>query len=282
MVKNKVVLSLGGGGSKGPAHIGVIKYLEENCIPIDALAGTSIGALVASLYAFGKTSDDIIKVFEKLNPFEYKGLNFEKGVLGIWKNTSLIDTLHDEFPNNPNIEDSNIKLYILATRLKDGKSVFFEKGNLIQAILASCAIPGVYNPQKINGDLYADGGLSEVVPYSCFSKKDIKICSSFVCKVHKNPKNTLELISNSLDIALDNKTKEQMKYVDFVIEIDASHYSKIKIEKINELVQLGYDSSKKLESFFLIKFIFHKNRIINLFQQFNFIHIPKIFKFKKK
>lgn len=282
MVKNRVVLSLGGGGARGIAHVGVIKYLEDHEIPIDAIAGTSMGALIASLYAFGRSTDEIIEIFSRLNPFEYRGLSFEKYRLGIWKNTSLMETLYQEFPDNPNIEDSKIKLYIATTRLKDGKAVFFEKGNLIDAILASCAIPGIYNPQDINGELYTDGGLSEVVPYSCFCKKDITICASFINRVHKRPKNTLELISDALDIALDNKTREQMKNVDWVIEMDTSGFSKFKVERLSDLVYLGYRSSKKLESFFWVKVIFHKNRIIKFFQKFNFIHIPKILKFNKK
>lgn len=278
MIKKQVVLSLGAGGAKGVAHVGVLRFLKENQIPIKAVAGSSIGSFIAALYAFNYTIDQISEIFQELDPFEYKGLNIIRlNKMGIWKNTSLENILRREFKDK-NIEDSPIPLYILSTDVSTGEGIYLTKGSVVKAVMASCAVPGIYEPEEIGDRLLVDGGLVEVVPYSCFKNTDIIIASNLNTKKYTKPENTMGVINNSMDIALDNKTYEQLKNVDWVIDIDCTDYSKFKIERIDQLIKKGYEASSRLKSYRWIKFIFYRNRIIRFFKSFNFIKLPKIFK----
>src|SRR6056297_3269101 len=136
--KNKIGLALGGGAVLGAAHVGVLKHLHEKQIKIDAIAGTSIGAFVASLYAFGKSPGEIEDIARELNWMDVSKLSLSQH--GLLSNKKLGKTLH-EVLGDVNIEDADIKLAMIATNISTGEKVVLEKGNLAKAVTASTCIP---------------------------------------------------------------------------------------------------------------------------------------------
>jgi NTE family protein len=165
--KKKVGLALGGGGWRGLAHIGVLKALEENNIPVDFIAGTSAGALMGGLYSY---FGNVKELEEFVKNFGYKEL-FKivadpKLKNGILKGEKLISFLN-KITKNANIEDLKIPFKAVSTDLLTGKSYYFEKGNLSEAIKTSVSIPLLFNPTKKDGMLLIDGGATENIPVIC-------------------------------------------------------------------------------------------------------------------
>ena len=156
--KKNIGLALGGGVFLGAAHIGVLRAIDEFNIKISHIAGTSIGALIAALYAFRKSWEDIKSIALELGWFDISGLSLSKYGLLSNKNVGKIitDTLGDV-----KFEDSNIPLAAIATDISTGNKVVLTKGRVADGVMASTCIPGVFLPVEINGELLVDGVLSK-------------------------------------------------------------------------------------------------------------------------
>ena len=160
----KIGLALGSGGAKGLAHIGVIKALEENGIPIDFIAGASIGAMIGGFYASGLNIKEIEEIALSTNWSKVLSILFEpsfkKGLIGGKKVKTFIENHID----GKNFEDCKIPFMAVATDLKTGEIVTLDKGELASAIRASASIPLIFKPAEIDNRVLADGGLSAPVP----------------------------------------------------------------------------------------------------------------------
>ena len=154
-------LALGGGGARGFAHIGVLRALEEYGIKPDIIAGTSAGAIVASLYADGYNPHHIIKLFSDLEVKELVDVTLPRNSL--LKMDKFIHYLKKNL-HAKRIEDLNIPVRIVATDFDHGKSVAFSEGELATRIAASCSIPIVFPPITIDGVRYVDGGVLRNLP----------------------------------------------------------------------------------------------------------------------
>lgn len=157
-----IALALGGGGSKGSAHIGVLRVLERENIRIEALAGSSIGGLIAAVYAVGNNAHAIEQRMSALQTanllrFGGKAPDALMGLDGIAR--VLQDILGDH-----RFEDLDIPLALTALDMVTGLEVVLRKGRLVDAVLATIAIPGVFPSQKMNGYELVDGGFSNPVP----------------------------------------------------------------------------------------------------------------------
>lgn len=280
MIQKKIALALGGGGARGLAHVGVLKHFESQGFCPDILSGTSAGAIVASLYAFNHPLSEIISDIEQLRPAKFSAFKFNQ--LGLFENENLKDMLQNALPENPNIEDSPIPLAIQATDIETGSCVVMTKGNLIDAILASCCVPGIYLPQKINGHLLVDGGLTENVPISGAKQLQADIIIGVDLngnERYKAPENVLDVISNSLDIAIDNQTKNQLKGIDVIISMDLTHFSRFQVEKAQELLVAGEQAANKaFKSSEKLQFRHRVRKVKKRFQDFSPIKIPEIIK----
>ena len=156
-------LALGGGASKGFAHIGVLKVLRENNIPVRVVTGTSAGALVGSLYAFGMTPNQLQREASQLEKSDIVDLTLSKR--GFIKGEKLQNWINSKVGNRP-MEKFPLKFAAVATEFGTGKMTVFNRGNAGQAVRASASIPNVFQPVEINGKRYVDGGLSAPVPVS--------------------------------------------------------------------------------------------------------------------
>ncbi|MBW6441901.1 patatin-like phospholipase family protein [Patescibacteria group bacterium] len=163
----KIGLALSGGGWRGLAHVGVLKVLEENNIPIDYIAGASAGALMGGLYCYFGNSTDLEKF---ILDFGYKDLfkiiSDPKMKSGLLKGRKITDYLK-QATNNSDIENLKIPFCAVASDIISGESYYMSKGNLAEAIKTSGSIPLVFQPSKIDGKVLIDGGATENVPVKC-------------------------------------------------------------------------------------------------------------------
>ncbi|HEY7853523.1 MAG TPA: patatin-like phospholipase family protein [Aquiluna sp.] len=161
--RKTIALSLGGGGARGYAHIGVIKELEARDYEITAIAGTSMGAVVGTLYAAGKLSE-FEKWARKLTALDVLGLmDFSVGKAGAIRAERIISVV-DQMLDGISIEELPIPVTVIATDLLENKEVRFQSGPATLALRASVAIPGFITPVMIDGKLVADGGMVNPVP----------------------------------------------------------------------------------------------------------------------
>ena len=153
--KAVVALALGGGASKGFAHIGVLKVLQENRIPVDIVTGTSAGAVVGSLYASGMSLSRLELEAEILQKTDVVDLTLSTS--GFIKGDKLQDFINQKVRNRQ-IQQFPKKFAAVATEFGTGRMAAFNYGNAGQAVRASVSIPNVFQPTVINGKRYADGG----------------------------------------------------------------------------------------------------------------------------
>ena len=159
----KLGLALGGGAARGFAHIGVLQVLEEEGIKPTLVVGTSAGSVVAAFYASGKTAAQLQWLADTMdesqftdwaNPFTGRGM-LRGEALGKYVNSQL---------NGMKIEDMKMPLGIVATDLRTGDGILFRRGDVATAVRASSAVPSVFEPVRIGGKDYVDGGLVSPVP----------------------------------------------------------------------------------------------------------------------
>ena len=161
LFNTKIGLALGGGAAKGIAHVGVLKALEDQKVSIRYIAGTSVGAIIASLYAFNVSVDDIGGLAKRLTMS--KVTSFKLSKTGFFTTASLRDLIV-EYIGEVNIEDAKIPLAIVATDIRNGEEIILRKGSVADAVSASAAIPGIYIPVEIDNRSLVDGGLVQNVP----------------------------------------------------------------------------------------------------------------------
>ena len=157
----KVGIALGGGAAKGFAHIGVIKMLEANGIKPAVVSGTSAGSLVGALYASGMSPYDMQTKAVELDESRIRDISLFSG--GLIKGQALQNYVNAQVQNKT-FQQMRKPFVAVATRLDNGDRVLFSRGNVGQAVRASCSIPGVFEPVKIKNISYVDGGVVSPVP----------------------------------------------------------------------------------------------------------------------
>lgn len=178
--KPTIALALGGGGMRGIAHIGVLRVLERENIPVDCIAGSSIGALVGGMYAAGLSPDQIEEIFRDNHLKKIVGVNrlgwaaikksmqrviLRKHYSGLIGDKKFSRFMKKYMPEDKTIiEDLNIPFCVVVTNLRDGKAYRLTTGDITQAIFASMAMAPLLKPVKVNGDVFVDGGVSANVP----------------------------------------------------------------------------------------------------------------------
>ena len=163
----KLGLALGGGAARGFAHVGVLQVLEEAGIKPDLVVGTSAGSFVASLYASGKTPTQLQRMAETMDEAVFTDWTVPLLGRGMMRGEALaryVNTQTAGQANTRQIEEFKLPLGIVATDLNSGQGVLFQRGDVGTAVRASSAVPSVFEPVRINGRDYVDGGLVSPVP----------------------------------------------------------------------------------------------------------------------
>ncbi len=218
----KIGLALGGGAARGFAHIGVIKVLEAHKIIPDMIVGTSAGAVVGALYAFGNSGFELQKLAFKLD--ESKISDWSIPDRGLLKGESLQQFVNDAVSQRP-IEALKKRFAVVATDLNTGESILFRSGNTGMAVRASATVPGVFRPVSINGHEYVDGGLSSLVPVRSARQMgaDIVIAVDISAKPSTQPvKGTLDILLQTFTIMGQNLARHELKEADIVIRPQVS------------------------------------------------------------
>ena len=282
-----------GGGIKGAAHIGAIKALEEEKLKFNYISGTSSGSIIATLYAAGYSSDEMLKFFKKyakkIKYVDPKNILIllinlfikRKIVIKGFNEGTIIERLLNKELNKKNIRNiSDIKkeLLIPSIDINTGEiNVFISKENrakyldniiyinninIGKAVRASCSYPVVFSPCKIEGKQLVDGGLRENVPWKLTKEKGADKVLSIIFDEEKNKKNycknILEVASNSLGILCHEISNYDLEGADYLLKIKTEKVQLLDYKKIDELYLKGYEQTKNK-----IKEIKNKLNLIN-------------------
>lgn len=239
-------LALGSGGARGFAHIGVLKVLEEEKIPIDYIAGSSMGALIGAVYGSGQSAIDMEKFAVMFRRKYYTDFIVPKmGFVAGKKVKELIRLL----TKGKKLEELEPKVYVIATDLLRGEKVIFKEGSIADAVRASISIPGIFVPEKVNDQLLVDGGVIDRVPVSVLKNMgaDITIAVD-VSYFNVNPEiNTIfDVIIQSLDIMEKEMAKYRQIDTDVIIRPMVKATSSVAFNNIDELIRLGEYETRRL------------------------------------
>jgi len=235
-----VGLVLGGGGARGVAHIGVLKVLAENRIPIHCIAGSSSGALFGALFSGGMSPYDMAKQAHTIDWFKLVAFRLSKSgpVSGEGIEKLIIGDITDR-----NIEDLRIPLSIIATNLKTGEKVVIRRGNVAKAVHASSAIPGVFSPVEFQGMLLADGLVVDNVPVEEVRAMgaDFVIAVDVVPNVILNGwvPNALNVIERAIDINCRRMSEVSKRSADIAIDPVNRNISALSLDQADELIRMG-------------------------------------------
>ncbi len=235
----KIALVLGAGASRGFAHIGVLKILESNKIPIHMIVGTSAGSFVGSIYAYGFTAFQLQKMSFSIERGDIVDLTIlDNGFVKGEKLEEYINTLL----NNTPIEKLRIPFYAVATDIQNAQEVVFGKGNTGTAVRASCSIPGIFRPVKVGDRTYVDGGV--VSPVAVDAAK--RYGADFVIAVDissdigdRPPESTIETILQSVSIMYSKLSSIQLSKADIVIRPKVGYIGSSDFTKKHEAVLEG-------------------------------------------
>lgn len=237
----KIAVVLGGGGSKGFAHIGVLKVLEAQKIPVNMIVGTSAGSLVGSLYASGKTAFELQEIALKMDSDHVIDYDWK-----IWSGGLIIGDKLENFINThvkyTPIEKLKIPFYAVATNIATGEEVVFARGNTGMAVRASCSVPAVFQPFKIGSIIYVDGGVVSPVAVDVARRNgaDVVIAVDISGGLHKTvPDGMFDSLKKSVDIMYSRIAAYQIKNADVVIRPNMKNIGSTEMEKFNEAILEG-------------------------------------------
>ncbi len=241
----KIGLALGSGGARGFAHLGAIKVLKEAGIPIDFIAGSSMGAMVGCFYGAGLDIDRLYKLSKAFRRKYY--LDFTVPKMGFVAGKRVKELIRI-FTHGKNLEELDIPVNVVATDLMTGEKVVFNKGPIAEAVRASISIPGIFVPEKLNGRLLVDGGVVDRIPVSVAKEMGADIVIAIdVSHVKTNAEITsiYDVIMQSLDIMQMELVTHREIESDFMIRPRVEMYSSRAFTNIDEIIKIGEEEAKK-------------------------------------
>ena len=275
----KVGLVLGGGGARGFAHIGVIQWLEEQQIPVDYVAGTSIGGLVGALYAMGYSPEEMTQIVKHLNWDKlmaaappHSNLTFRRKQdasqfpvrlqLGWNKGLStpvglnpghfiglLFDRLTLPYWELESFDDLPIPFRCVATDMEKGEAVVLDSGSLALALRATMAIPAAFTPVEVNGKLLADGGVLDNLPVK--TGKEMGADAIIAVEVgsplsdREELESLLGLVNQSITIMMRDKVKENMRLADVLVVPELDEFQTLDFKYFDQINKQGYVAAEE-------------------------------------
>ena len=239
----KIGLALGGGAILGAAHIGVLKALEERDIKPSIISGTSIGALVGSLYAFGKSWEEIKDLALRLKWMDVTQISLSTyGLLSLDK----IDKLLKKEIGSLAIEEAELPLALVCTDIQSGDKIVKAEGPLSPAVRASMSIPGIFKPVIIDDQMLVDGGIVENVPIPTART----LGADFVIGVDLNakhnydrPNHIIDVMLNSFHFSFQVIAELQTKDADLLIQPDLSGFTRTSTKHVQNIMDQGYKAA---------------------------------------
>jgi Predicted esterase of the alpha-beta hydrolase superfamily len=252
----KIGLALSGGGSRGFAHPGAIKAIEDMGLKPDVIAGTSAGALAGAFYADGYTPEEIIQLFIGKEFKEFGEIQVPK--MAIFGTDGFRRFLKRNL-RAKNFEDLHIPLKVVTTNLDEGKSAIFEKGPIIDAVIASCSIPIIFNPVLIDEINYVDGGIFMNFPVSPLRSIADKIIGVNVNPIvsQKYNKTILGIAERSYHYMSRTNTLLDRRLCDVLVEMeDLIHFKTFDLVNSEKIFKIGYEHTQQILTQAISKNIF--------------------------
>jgi len=280
----KIGLVLGGGGARGIAHVGVIKVLEKNHIPIDYIVGTSMGAIIGGLYASGYSAEELKTIVQKIDweeifrdlPSEKylsfndkgkrtklidfklglkeKGIILPKGLIAGQKLGYELQLLTLHVSNISHFDELPIPFRCIATDIETGEEIILEKGNLADALRASMSVPGIFSPVTIKNRVLVDGGAVKNLPIDVAKSlgADIVIAVDVGAPLLKQDEleSLLDITQQILNIMIRQNVSAQQKLLtekDILIKPDLGQISSLDFTRAKEIINLGETSALDIE-----------------------------------
>ncbi len=261
IAKRLVGIALSSGNARGFAHIGVLKVLEENGIPIDMIAGTSAGAVFGSLYAAGRSLPEIYRFAVNIQ----RQYNFATGFRywdfripprsGLIKGNKVLEYFRESLANKT-FDDLDIPLYIIAADVISGEEIVFDRGPVAEAVRASMSVIGVLEPAFVAGRHLIDGGAVNPIPSQLLADKGINIVlassviPSLEDRLHRRElkregraPNVIGIVMGAMEIMESEIIKTRMGPVDVLIEPDIGRYGTLEYDKVNEMMRCGEEAA---------------------------------------
>ncbi|HLH01764.1 MAG TPA: patatin-like phospholipase family protein [Bryobacteraceae bacterium] len=276
----RVALVLEGGGALGFAHIGVLEYLEQHHIPVDFVAGTSMGGLIGGLYAIGKSPAEIRGLTEEIdwdevlsgrtafqdlnfrrkedriafqNALELgtkgKRLNFPAGLNSGHQTGLIIDRATIAYPDNLNFDDLPIPFRCVATDVTAGREKVFDRGSIARALRATMAIPGVFSPVVIDGHAFSDGGAVDNLPVDVAKRAGVDIVIAvFLDPGPVNP-NTYDsmfsIAARNISIMVSANELRNMTAADILLRADLHGFTSASFKAGAQIIPRGYAAAEQ-------------------------------------
>jgi NTE family protein len=243
----KIALVLGGGAARGFAHVGVIRVLEQEKIPIHMIVGTSVGSLIGALYASDPNSFNLEWLsfsIEKDDIFDYSVIYSKMGPVQGERLEKFIQTK----VRAKTLEQMKIPFYAVATDLNEGNTWVFEKGSVAKAVRASCSIPGIFQPLELGGKMYVDGGVTDNLPVDVARAKGANIIIAVnISKNIRNPQvNTLiDVIMQSINIMGRELVIFKSRGYDVLIEPNVGDVGTTDFTQKKRLMDAGIQAAKQ-------------------------------------
>jgi NTE family protein len=239
-------LALGGGFARGFAHLGVLQVLEEHHIPISYIAGTSVGSILGAAYASGAPLSRIIATCRQLRFRDIARWRVSR--LGLASNHRLGDLIESVFESRQ-FEDLRIPTAVVATDLGTGDPVVFTQGGLVDAIRASCAFPGIFEPVEIGTRCLADGGLVAPVPTlaarqlgaSCVIAVSVGLQDGY----RGTPTNIFQVVSRAVSAAQKHQLESWERHADLVLRPDVQSLKWDEFHRADEAIEAGVVAARR-------------------------------------
>ena len=233
-------LALGGGFARGYAHLGVLRTLQEHEIPVTSIAGSSIGSILGAAYASGVPLPRIIQKCREIRFRDFAKWRVSR--FGLASNERLGALVQKMFATKQ-FEDLCLPLAIVATDLGTGEAVVFRQGNLAEAIRASCAFPGLFEPLQIGTRCLADGGLVAPVPARAARELGAELVVGVSVGLHDGqrgaPTNIFQVVSRAVSAAQKQQSEGWERYADLVLRPSVHALAWDDFDRIDEAIEAG-------------------------------------------
>jgi len=239
-------LVLGGGGARGFAHLGVAKALYEQGIRPDIISGVSAGSIAGAFLAAGLEPQHIFDLLREQDIMKITNIHLPKD--GLLRLNGLKKQLATHIPYK-RLEDLPIKLIVAVCNLNKARVEYFEQGLLANVVLASSSIPVLFAPVKINGQLYADGGVLDNLPVKPVRKICEKVIAVDISPVHETDKldNLFQIAIRTFHLSVSKYTVQWGKKADLLIEPPGvEHFDILRTKHVDELYELSYHHTREL------------------------------------
>lgn len=233
-------LALGGGFARGYAHLGVLRVLEEQKIPISCISGSSIGSILGAAYAGGTPLTHIIAKCREIRFRDFARWRVSR--FGLASNERLGALVH-RFFDSQQFEDLLIPTAIVATDLGTGEPVIFREGSLAEAIRASCAFPGLFEPVMLGTRCLADGGLVAPVPTRAARELGAELVVGISVGLHDGhrgaPTNIFQVVSRAVSAAQKHQLEAWERHANLVLRPDVQSLAWDDFERIDDAIEAG-------------------------------------------